>query len=406
MKPKVFIVAGFVLAVGLIVFFTLNGGKNDPKPPTGTPADPPRQAGGTSEPVPVPRSVTEITLAYSSEKKDWIEAATNQFEREHPDIKVTRISKGSLDEAQAILDEKLKPTLFSPADSLVLAMLETDWDTKFHTPLFSHEGDDAPASLVITPLVFAVWEDRANVLMKTSGNHVTWATIRQAVVSDQGWPAIGGDPSWGFVKLGHTDPTRSNSGLQALLLMSLEFYKKNSGLTINDVLQADYQQWIKDIERGVTKFETSTGTFMTDMVRFGPSKYDVAVVYESLAISQLENAQGRWGNLKVYYPGTTIWSDHPVAMVTADWVTDAQRAAARTYLTFLKSRPVQEQALAFGFRPGDPSVPVKTQDERNPFTRLSKFGISVDIPPVATPPDGAVVRNLIMMWSRVVQGGR
>ena len=30
-------------------------------------------------------------------------------------------------------------------------------------------------------------------------------------------------------------------------------------------------------------FETSTGTFMTEMVLYGPSKYDIAVVYEVLA---------------------------------------------------------------------------------------------------------------------------
>lgn len=52
-------------------------------------------------------------------------------------------------------------------------------------------------------------------------------------------------------------------------------------------------KWMKELEGGVARFEESTGTFMTDMIRFGPSKYDVSVVYESLAIAQMENAQGR-----------------------------------------------------------------------------------------------------------------
>src|SRR5262249_9638300 len=158
---------------------------------------------------------------------------------------------------------------------------------------------------------------------------------------------IGGKPEWGFVKLGHTDPTRSNSGLQALLLATLEFYGKRSGLTVGDLLEPGYQTWVKELEKGVTRFETSTGTFMTDMVRFGPSKYDVAVVYENLAISQLANAQGRWGNLKVYYPALTLWSDHPAALLQGDWVTPEQKDAARRFLTYLRSRPVQERALSF-----------------------------------------------------------
>ncbi len=122
------------------------------------------------------------------------------------------------------------------------------------------------------------------------------------------------------------------------------------------------------------KFEVSTGQFMTDMIRFGPSKYDIAVVYENLAISQIENAQGRWGNLKIYYPTTTLWSDHPIAVVNADWVTPAQKAAAKVWIDYLKSRPMQELALSFGFRPADPTVPIKTADAKNPFTRLSRAG--------------------------------
>jgi hypothetical protein len=63
---------------------------------------------------------------------------------------------------------------------------------------------------------------------------------------------------------------------------------------------------------------------------------------------------------------------------------------------------VQERALSFGFRPGDPKVPVKSADTSNPWTKLATYGIQVDIPPVAKAPDGPVVRNMLTMWSRVV----
>jgi len=63
---------------------------------------------------------------------------------------------------------------------------------------------------------------------------------------------------------------------------------------------------------------------------------------------------------------------------------------------------MQERALSYGFRPADPSVPVRTADAQNPYTRLAQFGVKVDIPPVATPPDGPVIRNMLTMWSRVV----
>ncbi len=400
MKAKVVIVVVFLAAVGFIVWRSLSGSSESKTDATA----PSASLGAVASPAmgaPTPRAITEISLAYSTEKKEWMEAAVAEFAKAHPEIKVTLTGKGSLDEAQAILDGKDKPVLWSPADSLVLAMFDADWQTKNRTELFA-KGDEAPQPLVITPLVFAIWEDRANVLLKAAGGHVSWKAIHKAVSSNRGWPAIGGKSDWGFVKLGHTDPTKSNSGMQALLLMTLEFYGKTSGLTVADLLKPDYQAFVASVEKGVPKFEASTGTFMTDMIRFGPSKYDIAVVYENLVISQIENAQGRWGNLRIYYPDTTLWSDHPIALLSGDWVTDAEKQAARAFIAFLRSRPMQERALAYGFRPADPSVPIRTADAQNPYTRLAQYGVKVDIPPVATPPDGPVIRNMLTMWSRVV----
>lgn len=405
MNARNLILVLFVAALAAIIYFTV-GGKGVLRLPGagGPPAGPgsgPGPGSGAGSTPPAAAAGTEVTVLYGTEKQPWMEAAAAEFGKANPQIKITLQARGSLESAQAILDGKARPTVWSPADSLVLGMLAADWQTQNHADLFA-AGDDTPQPLVITPLVFAIWEDRARVLMKADAGAVTWRSLRKALNSNQGWPAIGGPADWGFVKLGHTDPTRSNSGLQALLLMTLEYYGSKPTLEVGDLLKPDYQAFIRDIEKGVTRFEPSTGTFMVDMIRFGPSKYDVAVVYESLAIAQLDNAQGRWGSLLVYYPTTTLWSDHPAALLQGDWVSAEQKKAARAFLAFLRSRPMQEKALQFGFRPADPSVPILTGQADDPFTRLAKFGIRRDLPPVARTPDGAVVRNLILMWQRVV----
>lgn len=97
-----------------------------------------------------------------------------------------------------------------------------------------------------------------------------------------------------------------------------------------------------------------------------------------------------------------LWSDHPAALLQGDWVGDDQKRAARAFLQHLRSRPVHERALAYGFRPADTSVPIKTGDAQNPFTRLAPHGIRVEIPEAVQPPEGVVVRNLMTMWSRTV----
>jgi len=399
-KPKLGILVVFAAAVGIILILALRGGDDGGKAPlSGSASGTGSQQGGE----PAPAKPIELVFEYSTEKKDWIEAAVVEFRKVHPEITVKLVGKGSLEAAQAILDGADKPTLWSPADSLITNLLGSDWETKNEQPLFAASGDAGPQPLLLSPLVFAVWEDRAKVLLDASEGALSWKAIEKAVASPKGWAAIGGKPGWGFVKLGHTDPTKSNSGLQALYLMTLEFYGKTSGIQVGDLLEEKYQGWISSIEKGVPKFESSTGTFMKDMVMFGPSKYDLAVVYESTAVSQLENAQGRWGSLHIYYPAVTMWSDHPVVVLDAEWVSAEQAAAAHTLIAYLRSPAEQSKALRHGFRPADPSVPIKTAESSNPFTRMGQFGLMVDLPPAALPPDGPVVRNLLMMWSRVAK---
>jgi ABC-type glycerol-3-phosphate transport system substrate-binding protein/tRNA A-37 threonylcarbamoyl transferase component Bud32 len=360
------------------------------------------QTVATAPQAPKPAVVTEIQVVHSTEKRSWLAAVTADFAKSHPNIRVDLVGIASLDAAQEILDERLKPTVWSPADSMLLKVLASDWQSRHHTGLYATTGDDATQPLLLTPLVFIVWEDRAQILQKSAGGTISWKTIRQGVTSAKGWPAIGGEARWGTVKLGHTDPTQSNSGLQALYLMLLEYTGK-SRLTDQDLLNQKATDFVLGIEKGVTKFESSTRTFTTDMVRFGPSKYDIAVVYESSAIAELGNAEGRWGKLKVLYPPTTLWSDNPAVVLAAPWVTQAQKDAADEYLAFLRSKPAQERALEYGFRPADTSVKIVTADPQNPFTQFADHGITVDVPTAAEMPEGPVVRGLVTMWRHMMQ---
>ena len=402
MKPKLAIVIVFLAVAGVILYLAAGRraagrGPGEVAPGSGTAA---LRVAPNAEPS---AADVELSFEYSTEKRDWLEAAVAEFQKANPRIRVKLIGKGSLEAANAILDGSDKPVLWSPADSLVANLLASDWQTKNQAPLFPTTGEAGPQPLVLSPLVFVVWEERAKVLDPGSNGQLSWKTIHKAVSSPKGWAGIGGKPGWGFVTLGHTDPNKSNSGLQTIALMAYEYFNITSGLTVEQLLDPKFQDFVKEIERGVQRFESSTGTFMTDMIRFGPSKYDIAVVYESLAVSQLENAQGRWGSLHIYYPPVTIWSDHPVVLLDAPWVTADQKTAGARLIAFLRSTPVQTTALRFGFRPADTSVPMKTSDGTNPFAKSAQYGLSLELPPAAQPPDGPVVRNMLMMWSRVVK---
>jgi hypothetical protein len=398
---KLAILGLFGLAVvGAFAFILLRKeqGARDALPSAEVPAA--AAASGAPPPTP-PAAVTRIRFLYSTEKKAWLAEALGRFAKQHPEIAVDVVEKGSLDMVQALLDQGERPTVLSPADDVALNLLTSDWKQKNGSDLVATDGADKPLPLVITPLVLVAWEDRAAALTGKDKT-LSFQHLLRAIESPKGWPGAGGKPDWGFVKLGHTNPTRSNSGLQALILMAYEFQKKRSGLEVKDVLDEKFQSFMKGIEKGVPKFGDSTGTFMEEMVLYGPSKYDVVVTYENLAIQHIPNAQGRWGNLRVFYPPQTMWSSHPVAVLKGDWVSAEQRAAGQKLIAYLREKPEQQRALAFGFRPANPEVPVLSTDGGGPFKSAEGFGVRADLGSVVEPPPGPVIRNLMELWSRQV----
>src|SRR5262245_41356823 len=113
MKPKIAIVVGFVIAaLAIVMFVKRDHGSSSTAVGSATPTETPK-----------PGTQTEIPFVYSTEKQAWIEAVVADFAKQHPEIKVTLVGKGSLDAAQDILDGKLQPALWSPADSMAVNLL-------------------------------------------------------------------------------------------------------------------------------------------------------------------------------------------------------------------------------------------------------------------------------------------
>jgi len=341
----------------------------------------------------------ELVIEYSPEATDWFENALAEFQRTRPWIHITTSSKNSFEAARAILDGKDRPVLWSPADSQAIALLASERGNRTHSELFS-SSEDAAHPLLLTPLVFVGWEERVK-RMTGPGGHLSWRAIHKAVASPKGWAGIGGRPDWGLIKVGHADPSKANSGLQSLVLMACEYFHTTAELTIDQVLDPKFREFVADIDRTAPYLESATSA-MTEMIRFGPSKYDLVAVYESVAISQVKRAQGRWGKLHIYYPPVTVWSDFPIVQLDGPWVTEDQKRAATQLIAFLRSPSVQASALRFGFRPADPSVPIKIENAEL-FAASKPYGLSLDLPAAARPLDGTVIRAMLTTWTRTLK---
>src|SRR5882672_5380489 len=80
-----------------------------------------------------------LRLAYSSEKKAWLEEAIPAFLATHPKvggkaIRVDAKSFGSGEAAAAILDGSFKAHVYSPASGAYLALINQQWMSNTSTP--------------------------------------------------------------------------------------------------------------------------------------------------------------------------------------------------------------------------------------------------------------------------------
>jgi ABC-type Fe3+ transport system substrate-binding protein len=356
--------------------------------------------------LPPPEPIT-ISVLYSTEKEAWIEETIAQFEATRPQVEghplqVTLSASGSREMYLAVLDGAAQPDVISPASSLQIAILEDLWTRKYGASIVKSTDTRVCRSVLRTPLVLIAWRERADLLWGSNPGRDVWSTLHDALVDPQGWAAFG-RPEWSFVKFGHTDPLKSNSGFMTILLLTYDYLGKRNGLTAADILSnPDFQEWFTEIEETIANFGDSTGTYMRDMIAFGPSVYDVVAVYEATGVEHAENAIGRYGELRVYYPAATVMSDHPFCILNAAWVSPQKAEGARLFIDYLLSRPAQELGLIkYGFRPVDPSIPIDQPD--SPFNQYAAYGFHVDLPPEVEVPAGDVLDTLLNFWSRTIR---
>jgi ABC-type Fe3+ transport system substrate-binding protein len=347
-------------------------------------------------------------VLYSTEKELWLMDAVAQFEAASPrvnghPVQVQLEKMGSWEINAAVLDKVKQPVIVSPASSLQIAALQDASNLQFGQSLVNPSDTLHCRPTVKTPLVLVAWKERADVLWGQNVNASFWDMIHDALNHPQGWAAFG-QPDWGYVKFGHTDPLKSNSGFMTILLMTYGYHNTTTGLSASDILaDTEFQAWFLETEAAIGQFEYSTGPLMDKMVTYGPSTYDFIAVYEATALEQAQNAVGRYGELRVYYPPATLWSDHPFCVLNADWVSPDQKQAARLFIDHLTSRPVQENALLkYGFRPIDTGIPL--EQPGSPFDRYASNGFRADLSrlPEVEIPSGSILNILREFWSRNV----
>jgi Ca-activated chloride channel family protein len=184
---------------------------------------------------------------------------------------------------------------------------------------------------------------------------IGWEELRQLAADPKGWDSIAPDEKWGRFKFGHTHPDYSNSGLIAVFAQIYAAAGKDKAMTVKDVEDQKTAQFLRELQRAVVQYGSSTGFYGDAMFAHGPDYISAAVLYENMVV---ESYGDKWkGKLQypvvaIYPKEGTFYSDHPVGVVERDWVKPEHKEAARLYIDFLLKEDQQRKALKYGFRPG------------------------------------------------------
>ena len=300
-----------------------------------------------------------VLFTYGSEKQAWIEETTAAFNRERHRtasgkiIHVEAIPMGSGDCVDEILSGQRQPHIISPASAAFIKLGNAESRVKTGKDLVG-----PTKNLVLSPVVIAMWQPMAQAL-GWGTRPVGWRDVVDLARRPEGWAALG-HPEWGRFRFGHTHPRASNSGLISLLAEAYAGAGKISALTMDDVRKPTTKAFIEGVEQGVVHYGSSTGFFGRKMFANGPGYLSAAVLYESMVVESRDPSKYHlaFPIVAIYPKEGTFWSDHPVGIVQRDWVTPELKEGADAYVDYLLARPQQERAMAFGFRPGDPAIPL------------------------------------------------
>jgi hypothetical protein len=196
--------------------------------------------------------------------------------------------------------------------------------------------DASSAPIGRSPVVLAVWNDRAQVLAARCGGPLTWKCLGD--VAGTSWSSIGGQGAWGFVKPGHADPATTAEGL-AVIGQAAAHFLGNTDPSRDDFQDDAFLEWFGRLERAVpANGGVADASPFQQMLAAGPAALDVVATTEAQAGPSIAAAsRDRRDRVRLLYPSPVTTADVVFAPVVgrgsdlADSVTgdDGRAALAR-----------------------------------------------------------------------------
>jgi Ca-activated chloride channel homolog len=288
-----------------------------------------------------------------------------------------RVAKQSSGAAETLLEADWpkpskngpRPVIWSPSASTWAGVLDQRRTEAGKQPYVPTPGK----SFMLTPLVIAMPKPMAEALGYPD-TPLGFADVLALAQDPAGW-AGKGHPEWGPFRFGKTNPHFSTSGLAETVAQYYAATGKTRDLTLEDLARPDVDAYSRAVESAVVHYGDTTLTFLNNLYRSDrrgdPFGYASAVAVEEKSVVDYNrgNPDGildpgekprkpRVPLVAIYPKEGTLFSDNPLMILDAPWVSSKEAAAARKFSTFVTEKKNQQRILKFGFRPGNPAVSI------------------------------------------------
>jgi Ca-activated chloride channel family protein len=397
-------IVAVAVGLALIAFLRNRSGDGDgPTPPPGT----------------TRTDCVALSLTASSEKAALMATIADAFNRSQPSqgacatVSVnTKASGEAMDALARGWDDSLdgpRPDIWSPAASTWVVLLRQRLAARDATGLVP---DDVP-TIAFSPLVIAMPRPMATALGWPDAD-IGWSDVLSLATDPQGWGSVG-HPEWGAFKLGKTNPNFSTSGLHALVGSYFAATGLTSDLTLKDIRSPQVRDFVGGVESSVYHYGDITLTFLANLQaaddRGAGLSYISAVAVEEKSVWDYNqgNPSGDPATLgdhgppsqplvAIYPDEGTLISDHPYVVLQAPWVDDAKRAAAASFLEFLRKDAQQDRFRSFAFRGFDGTA--------GPLTTEANGLLPGQPARILRPPAPEVLDAALRSWSELRKRAR
>ncbi len=249
------------------------------------------------------------------------------------------------------------PTVWIPDSRYLVELVNATYKEKLGRDVFLTGGEYRARPIVISLFSWGIYGSREQVLRAKYGD-INWAVIHDAATAKGGWPELGGPAEWGYFKLVVPNPRKNVGGLAAMIAAAGEYYNRTD-ISVADVTDPQFQQWLKELMGAVTDFSSLGSYSVENLALFGYSMGDGGQLLESDLLLNMAGIQTRWQDpLKIVYPEYVTWFDFPFTIWMGDETSALEKNAALEFENYLLRPDVQKQAVGLGLRPANPEVAV------------------------------------------------